>query len=146
MLTLLRHHDKYNDNFRIRNLSALSIQRFLRGCWGRQAYQDKLIFVAQSSACVAIQKHMRRCIALQRCRRLREKNDRERRKLEKAAVIVQKHYRGHRGRVMTRLQMKGNTAMAAKKYKAAVKLQSWARGVEARARVKKMQVRKREAK
>ena len=122
-----------------RNLNAIEIQRFLRGCFGRQKFNEKMVFVEQSGACVIIQKHMRRCLAIVRCRKIKEKNERERRKLEKAAIIVQKHYRGHRGRVLTRLQMKGKSAAVKKRYNMAVRLQSWARGVEARSRVKKMQ-------
>jgi len=75
---------------------------------------------------------------------IREKKARETRKLEKAAIVVQKHYRGHRGRVLTRLQMKGNNAIVKKKFNSAVKIQSWARGVDARFKVEKMYLEKKE--
>ena len=87
---------------------------------------------------VIIQKHMRRCLAKSRVRRIREANERERRRLEKAAIVVQKHYRGHRGRVMTSLKMKSHTAVNRKRNVNVTKIQAWYRGLEARWRVKAM--------
>jgi hypothetical protein len=129
---------------RTRNLAANEIQRVMRGTWGRDKFEKRMIFVEQSGACVIIQKHIRRCLAITRCRKIREARERERKKLEKAAITVQKYYRGHRGRVMTSLKMKSQKGINHKRNAAVVKIQSLARGVEARIRVKAMLEEKKE--
>ena len=119
-----------------RNEAATEIHRVLRGKWGREKFDKMVEFVEQSQACVIIAKHIRRCLSITRCRRLREVRERERKKLEKAAIVVQKIYRGHRGRVMTSLLMKSQKGVNSKRDDAVKKIQSLARGVEARVRVK----------
>ncbi|GMH70342.1 hypothetical protein TL16_g05387 [Triparma laevis f. inornata] len=129
---------------RKRNLCAVEIQRCLRGRWGRLKFEKKKRDVLEYSMASIIQKHVRRCLAISRCRRIREENARERRRLEKAAIVVQKYYRGHRGRVMVSLKMKSHTAVNKKRNFAITKIQSWYRGVEARIRVKAMMADKME--
>ena len=123
---------------RKRNEAAVEIQRCLRGRWGRKRSEKRQTDLIEGSACTIIQKHMRRCLAIRRCKRIREERERERKRLEKAAIVVQKHYRGHRARVMTSMRMKSQRGVVRKRNAAAVKIQSWNRGVEARIRVKSM--------
>ena len=127
----IRHENK-------RNFDAREIQRCLRGRWGRKKFNQRKLDLKQAHACVVIQKHMRRCLAMTRCRKLREEQARELWKLEMAAVLVQKYYRGHRARTEVNMKMHSHRGIQRKRNAAATKIQAWNRGVEARIRVRAM--------
>eukprot|EP00567_Pseudictyota_dubia_P018134 CAMPEP_0197439178 /NCGR_PEP_ID=MMETSP1175-20131217/5984_1 /TAXON_ID=1003142 /ORGANISM="Triceratium dubium, Strain CCMP147" /LENGTH=916 /DNA_ID=CAMNT_0042969043 /DNA_START=547 /DNA_END=3297 /DNA_ORIENTATION=+ len=120
-----RRYEKMKDG------AAAELQRFVRGRIGRRLAAEWKETVRRNSAAVFMQKIGRIYMAKLYVSRVREEHERRLMIWGQTALTVQRVYRGHRGRLAVRLQLKSRKAQIRKQRLAAVKLQSIWRGVMA---------------
>ena len=107
-------------------LAAISnIQRACRGYIGRRISNErKKRLVRRSTYASFLQRNIRRHLGAGLATRLKEERKRHRQEMERVTVLVQRVYRGHRGRQAMRKSVEAHVLEARKRHKAAACIQA----------------------
>ena len=121
-----------------RHEAVRQAQRILRGRIGRRFTVEYRLHRQQFSAAVLIQKQSRIYLCKRHAARLKREKIRRLQALERTALMVQRVYRGHRGRLSVQLNMKARLSQIRKRNQAALTLCCWSRMIISKAAIRKM--------
>ncbi len=113
-------------------LSAVMVQSNFRGRRGREEAKRRKIFVYQSGIAIMVQKHVRAVLCRKKFRII-VAGARKRRVVEITnSITIQRVYRGHRGRVQSRMKGRQIKAREKRKDRQVIMIQKIVRGFVAR--------------
>uniref|UniRef100_A0A7S2NT19 WW domain-containing protein n=1 Tax=Leptocylindrus danicus TaxID=163516 RepID=A0A7S2NT19_9STRA len=121
----------FADKRRIFN-AACNIQSLWRGIHGREKANARKLFVKRNNASIVIQAFVRGSLSTKKVKMLRLEAERLIVLQKRMSVKLQRAYRSHRKIVLTKLEMVTQVALARRKFRAAARIQSLFRGVQAR--------------
>lgn len=128
---------------RRRRAAAVHIQRISRGRKDRiehAEYKERLAAIKLNTAATTLQAEIRRCRDSKIVAQLHEQREQKKRKVqlekERVTIMLQRIYRGHKGRLITRRIHQEQIIEAQRRYKSACCIQSTYRSRVANQRVK----------
>lgn len=112
--------------------AACAIQSMRRGICGREEARARKKIVKRNNASIAIQTFTRGYLSMERVKMLRLEAKRLMVLRKRMTIKLQRAYRSHQKHVLTKLEMATQVAVARRKFRAAARIQSIFRGVQAR--------------
>mmetsp|Transcript_7644 Transcript_7644/g.22079 ORF Transcript_7644/g.22079 Transcript_7644/m.22079 type:complete len:1139 (-) Transcript_7644:33-3449(-) len=122
----------------VRHEAALLIQRVARGMAGRQRMYERRLAKEQELAVVVVQKRVRGYLARKYVHRLRRQNEEDFRISSAAALVIQRVFRGHRGRLEYRVKLKTKLLARRREDEAATLIEAIVRGYVARKKTQRL--------
>jgi len=121
-----------------RYICAAEIQRIVRGRIGMRKVNERKIFLQRSIVSILLQTRIRMFLCISRVKKMKEEEKLLQDRMKKSAVLVQRIFRGHRGRILVKLQKTTHIATIKRRKNAATCIQSFTRKNQAKLQIKIM--------